>query len=205
MWIDPRQAEIRFGTLAETLLGNARLAITTQAKYRSYLDNHILPQWEDWPLILIFNSHMEIQGWVNELHDELAEPTVASVFALFSTIINVAVRARKIPAGPCQGIQVTSGIYHVEHRIATPVQALRAALRIRGSFGYSGFVLTLMDVYTGARWSELVGLQPYEYDEINKAIRVQQPLAEARGQLVKASRPKTPAGRRWIQLPPFLA
>ncbi|MFI0411602.1 transposase [Actinomadura sp. 3N508] len=38
-----------------------------------------------------------------QLHDELAESTVASVFASFSTIINVAVRARKIPASPAPG------------------------------------------------------------------------------------------------------
>lgn len=89
--------------------------------------------------------------------------------------------------------------------MATPAQFLRAAIRLHDSFGYAGFVLTLMDGYTGAHWSELVGLQPHEYDEINKAIRVQEPLAEARGTLTKAKRTKTPAGRRWGQLPPFLA
>jgi integrase len=190
---------------AEAWLASARLAITTQAKYRSYLDNHLLPQWEDWPLILIFNNHLEVQSWVSELHDELAEPTVASVFAMFSTVMNVAVRARKIPASPCQGVRVTSGEYEADRQVATPVQFLRAAVRLHGSFGYSGFVLALMDGYTGARWSELVGLQPHEYDEVNRAIRVMEPLAEAQGKIVKAKRTKSPAGKRWVQLPPFLA
>ncbi|TDD96782.1 hypothetical protein [Actinomadura rubrisoli] len=45
----------------------------------------------------------------------------------------------------------------------------------------------LLDGYTGARWSELVGRQPHEYDEINKAIRIAEPLAEARGRLVKVA------------------
>jgi integrase len=205
LWIDPAQAQTPFGIFAETWLRNIRLAITTQAKYRSHLDTHLLPQWEDWPLVVIFNHHLEIQGWVNELHDELAESTVASVFASFSTVMNVAVRARKIPASPCQGIRVTTGQDRPEHQVATPVQVLRAALRLHDSFGYRGFVLALLDAYTGARWSELVGQQPHEYDEINKAIRIAEPLAEARGRLVKAERPKTPAGKRWVQLPPFLA
>jgi integrase len=204
LWIDPQEAETLFGIFAEAWLANSRLAITTQAKYRSYLYNHVLPQWEDWQLILIFNNHLEIQGWVNELHDELAEPTVASVFALFSTIMNVAVRARKIPASPCHGVRVTTGEYEAERQVATPVQILRAAIRLHDSFGYPGFVLTLMDGYTGARWSELVGLQPHEYDEINKAIPVREPLVEAMGSMVKAKRTKTPAGKRWVQLPPFL-
>lgn len=204
LWIDPADAETPFGTFAEAWLRNVRLAATTRAKYRSFLDNHLLPQWEDWPLIVIFNHHLEIQGWVNELHDELAESSVASVFALFSTIMNAAVRARKIPASPCQGIRVTTGQDRPEHQVATPLQFLRAALRLHDSFGYSGFVLALMDGYTGARWSELVGQQPHEYDQINKAIWIKEPLTEAHGQVFKADRPKTPASKRWVQLPPFL-
>ncbi|WUI02846.1 tyrosine-type recombinase/integrase [Spirillospora sp. NBC_00431] len=127
------------------------------------------------------------------------------MFASLSTIMNVAVRARKIPASPCQGIRVTTGQGGPEHQVASPVQVLRAALRIHDNFGYRGFVLAVMNGYTGARWSELVGQQPHEYDEINKAIRIAEPLAEARGRLVKAERPKTRASKRWVQLPPFLA
>jgi hypothetical protein len=39
-------------------------------------------------------------------------------------------------------------------------------------------------------------------DQINKAIRVKEPLTEASGTLAKARRPKTPASKRWVQLPP---
>ncbi|MBV2364109.1 hypothetical protein ACFPZ0_06570 [Streptomonospora nanhaiensis] len=61
-----------------------------------------------------------------------------------------------------------------------------------------------MDASTGARWSELVGLQVEEYDEVNRAIVVRRPLRESGGRLAKASRAKTPAGKRWVQLPDFL-
>jgi integrase len=195
-WIDPDDAEIPFGEFTGDWLTAARPAINTEAKYRSYLKNHILPQWEDWPLILIFNHHLEVQGWVNELHDELAEPTVASIFALFSTIMNAAVRARKIPASPCQGIRVTTGDYEAERQLATPVQFLRAALRMHELAGYPGFVLTLMDGYTGARWSELISQKPGQYDEVNRQIPVRRPIREARGQIEEAPRPKSPASKR---------
>ncbi|KAB2341636.1 hypothetical protein F8566_40815 [Actinomadura rudentiformis] len=204
-WIDPDEGETRFADFAEHWLSVSRLAINTEAKYRSQLRNHILPQWEDWPLILIVNNHLEVQGWVNELHDSLAESTVASVFSLFSTIMNAAVRARKIPASPCQGIRVTSGGDEVERLVATPVQVLRAALRMADLAGYPGFVLTLMDAYTGARWSELISQWPGLYDRTNKQIPVRRPLREAGGQIEEAPRPKSPASKRWIQLPPFLA
>lgn len=52
--------------------------------------------------------------------------------------------------------------------------------------------------------SELTGLQAHEYDEVNHAIAIRQPLRETAGKLTKANRAKTPASKRWIQLPGFL-
>ncbi|MBB4930653.1 hypothetical protein F4561_001473 [Lipingzhangella halophila] len=203
-WIDPKEQEITFGEFAAQWWAQARLSDNTAAKYRSYLDAHILPAWKDWPLIAIFNNHLEIQGWVNRLHDELAEPSVASVFALFSTLCNTAVRARRIPANPCNGVRVSSGGYETDRQVATPVQVLRAAMRLHHTFGRAGFVLCLLNAYTGARWSELVALESHEYDEVNHAIPVRTPLQETAGRLKKAKRAKTPAGKRWIPLPGFL-
>lgn len=37
--------------------------------------------------------------------------------------------------------------------------------------GMSGFVVCLMDVYTGARWGELVGQQWHEYDAERRESR----------------------------------
>ncbi|MDA0565146.1 tyrosine-type recombinase/integrase [Streptomonospora sp. S1-112] len=205
IWIAPEDREIAFEIFAEQWMASARLADNTRAKYRCYLDAHILPKWGKWPLISIFNSHVDIQGWVSQLHEDLAEPSVSSVFALFSTICNSAVRARRIPANPCNGIRVTSGDYETERQVATPAQVLRAAMRLHHTCGRAGFVLCLLNGYTGARWSELAGLEPHEYDEVNRAIPVRTPLRETAGRVAKAKRAKTPAGKRWIQLPDFLA
>jgi hypothetical protein len=73
---------------------------------------------------------------------------VSSYFALFSTILNGAVWARMIPANPCNGVRVTNGEFDTERLVATPAQALRAAMRLYElGLGMSGFVLCLMDVY----------------------------------------------------------
>jgi integrase len=233
LWIDPRDGQTLFGEFVEDWLAavGPRLADGTVAKYRSHFDNQLLPQWETWPLIGIFNSYIEIEKWVSELHEDYAESTVSSIFATFSTLLNVAVRARMIPANPCYGLRVTSGEYELERLVASPVQVLRAAMRLyRSGLGLGGFTLCLMDAYTGARWSELVGQQIEEYDEINKAIAIRAPLKEVNGKLTKhgvgldeppppvvsrrqrpsrgpgrRGRPKTPAGTRWVNLPPSIA
>jgi hypothetical protein len=82
-----------------------RLELNTVAKYRSFLDNQLLPQWRAWPLVAIFNGYVEIERWLSELHEEFAESSVSSHFALFSTILNGAVRARMIPVNPCHGVR----------------------------------------------------------------------------------------------------
>lgn len=77
-------------------------------------------------------------------------------------------------------------------------------MRLGESFGHAGFVLTLLNFYTGARWSEQVGLGPHDYDALRRAIAVRAPLTEAGGHLHRRKRTKTPAGKRWVQLPAFL-
>jgi integrase len=236
MWIDPRDAETPFGEFAEEWFEavSPRLEPTTRTKYRSHLDNHLLPQWRAWPMIGIFNGYVEIEKWVFELHEEYAESSIASIFATFSTILNAGVRARIIPANPCYGVRVTKGAFEPDHLIASPVQALRGAMRLYESeMGLTGFTLCLADFYSGGRWGELVGQERHDYDEVNRAICVRYPLKEVNGKVFKggvdvtaaapsprpsvvqvtprrrkgkqAGRTKTPAGTRWIQLPPSIA
>jgi len=234
MWIDPRDAETLFGVFVEEWFQavSPRLGPGTAAKYRTVINTHLKPQWETWPMIGIFNSYVEIEKWVSELPEDYADSTVATIFATFSTILNAAVRSRLIPANPCFGIRVTSGEFTTERLVTTPVQVLRAAMRLyeRG-LGIRGFVLCLMDAYTGARWSELVGQQRHEYDSERRDIAIQQPLKEVAGKvfkgglpadyaderpapasIVRSKRPKskkgrtkTPAGTRQVELSPSIA
>ncbi|HXA62983.1 MAG TPA: hypothetical protein VNW94_27880, partial [Streptosporangiaceae bacterium] len=87
-------------------------------------------------------------------------------------------------------------------------RAVRMVDEVRDQYdtvGYPGFVLTLLDGYTGARWSELIAQKPGHYDRAGRRFPVRRPIREAAGKIEEAPRPKSPAGRRWIQLPPFLA
>ncbi|MEU4525719.1 hypothetical protein AB0F52_44215 [Amycolatopsis sp. NPDC024027] len=180
-------------------------------------------------MVAIFNGYVEIERWLSELHEDYAE---SSDFALFSTILNAAVRARMIPANPCNGVRVSKGEFDTERLVATPAQALRAAMRLYElGLGMSGFVLCLRDFYTGARWGELVGQQRHEYDSERRGIEIRTPLKEVGGKVYKGgrksddhhldgrqrpptrrgnSRPKngrtkTPAGTRFAAPPPGIA
>jgi hypothetical protein len=134
------RAETPFGEFALMWLEAVapRLEIGTVAKYRSVLSNHLLPQWEAWPLIGIFNAYLEIEKWVSELHEEYADSTLSSIFALFSMVMNAAAKERRIPASPCEGVRVTSGEYETDRLVATPVPVLRASMRLYGGPGVVG-------------------------------------------------------------------
>jgi hypothetical protein len=79
------------------------LAITTRDKCRTHLDVHLLPQWQDWSVIRIFNGYIEIEKWVSELHEDLTESTVASVFVTRS------------PAGDPSLVHFPRGTAHPVH------------------------------------------------------------------------------------------
>jgi len=95
MWINPRDAETRFGEFVEKWFEavSPRLEPGTAAKYRTVINTHLKPQWETWPMIGIFNSYVEIEKWVSELHEDYADSTVATIFATFP-------RSSTPPCGP---------------------------------------------------------------------------------------------------------
>jgi hypothetical protein len=98
LWLDPRSAEMPFGVFALEWFEavSPRLEPGTVAKYRMVLHNQLLPQWEAWPLIGIFNGYIEIEKWVSELHEDYADSTVSTIFATFSMIMKAAAKARCI-------------------------------------------------------------------------------------------------------------
>ncbi|WP_244162345.1 integrase [Amycolatopsis regifaucium] len=82
-----------------------------------------------------------------------------------------------------------SGEFEVEKLVATPAQALRASMRLYDSgLELAGFVLGLLDFYTGSRWGEQVGQQRHEYDSEARAIQIREPLKEIGGRLFKGGR-----------------
>ncbi|MCK2243661.1 MULTISPECIES: site-specific integrase [unclassified Crossiella] len=233
-WVDPRVAEMPFEDFAEECYESfvGRLSSTTASKYRIYLDAHLIPEWGEWSLIDIARSYMMIEKWVTALHEDYADSTVAAIFAYFSTILNKAEAAQIIPSNPCRHVRVTRG-FAVDHLVASPVQALRGAMRLYESpLGLSGFTLCLSAFFSGARWGELAGELRSEYDRDGQRIGITAPLKEVGGELTKRgvnaqdapdlaealaekSRPggakrrkkgraKTPTSVRWVQMPPSI-
>jgi hypothetical protein len=58
--------------------------------------------------------------------------------------------------------------------------------RHENELGLSGLMLGLLDGYNSARWGELAGQTPAEYEALRQAIAVFEPLEEVDGRLLKS-------------------
>lgn len=229
-WIDPKGARTTLAEFWEPFMAATSAALATRARYESHWRRHIKPKWGHVRLGDIATAHIEIRAWKNSLLEQgLAETTVASILQTFSAMMDMAEEARLILVSPCRKIK--TGLGYVPQRprlVAAPVQVLRAAMRLHQvrQRGFTDFVLCLVAFYAGTRWGEAVGQTRDEYDRVNKAIWVVEPLKEVGGHLSKGGRPltappvetrekrprsareggtKTPASTRWIHLPDWLA
>jgi hypothetical protein len=68
--------------------GAFRLEPSTAAKYRSVIDNQLLPQWRVRPMMGSSTVRWRLKSWVSELHEEYADSKVSTVFATFFTVMN---------------------------------------------------------------------------------------------------------------------
>lgn len=77
---------------------------TTSARDTSVMRNHVLKQWEAWPLGKI--DHLAIQTWITGLSQRLSPATIGECRRLMSGVMRSAVRNRLIAYNPCEDIRV---------------------------------------------------------------------------------------------------
>ena len=149
-WTDPRHAAVPFEDWAwQHFESKHNLRPSTRATDRSFLTNHVLPQFSHSAIGRI--SPVDVQRWINDLVDQgLAPKTVRHCYRVFAGIMTAAVTARLIPETPCRAIALPH-IPRTEQRFLTPdeVEALVA------SVGPWHAPLVFSAAYLGCRWGSL--------------------------------------------------
>lgn len=155
---DPRKARTPLGEFVPIFMDSQDVALNTVAKRRQLLKAHILPRWQYTPLCDI--DLLTAKAWAKEL--QCADSTKGHVMTLLSMILTAAVDGRYLLANPLfqRRIKKKSSAAIVKRTTsddevyAEPDEAYAISQRLEG-------VARLMldvDVYTGLRWGELVGL-----------------------------------------------
>jgi integrase len=201
---------------------------TTIAKYKYYVEGHILPQFQGRQLGSL--SFEEIEKWEAGITKQISargRPYARSVAvgarSLLITILGDAVHAKKLDWNPAERRRGRRGKVRVPGRTAstatqqtsnvlTPVQAVCLAERCALLSGRDvDFVMNIFAAWTGLRWGELIAVEGS--NPANAPLHIVKDglstyaldwqLRELGGEVRKA--PPKDGSYRVLDLPPFLA
>jgi integrase len=206
-WIDPARGEI---TLAAwwTLWwptqtkGRTRIEDWTQSQLRdeAMWRNHIAPTLGSYKLYEL--AWLEIQTWVNSLHDEnggpLAASSVTKCFQVLDRMLEAAKRDRRVPYNAAEGVRLpTIKKKHPEDR-RPPSYAQLWLIRQKLPDYFHALLIVAQE--TGLRFQELAGLRWCNVDFEGRRIHVREVLVEPRGKIKRKAYPKSDAGLRTVPL-----
>ena len=202
---------------------------TTRAKYKYFVEGHILPEFQGRQLGSL--TFEEIEAWNNAIPKRIsargrpyARSVATSARSVLITILGDAVHAGKIERNPAERRKGRRGRMRAKGRapsriaqestanVITPFQSLCLAERCALMSGRDiDFIMNVFAAWTGARWGELTAVEgwpgkdsPIQTRETGISTYALDWQLRELGGVVCKSAPKD-GSFRVLDLPPFLA
>jgi integrase len=195
-WRDPALAKIRFADWAEEYLdGAVHKRATTLYHDRSRLRNHILPVFGSMPLVAI--RPLDVRRFVEGLNTRMAPSTVRTVYGTLRAVLTSAVNADLLAVSPCRGVKLPAK-RPTDKRVLT----MEELHRLADVMPELDRPIVYLAAVTSMRYEEVAALRVGRLNFLSRtpSLAVVETVTEVGG----FEDVKTPAGRRTIQLPPFL-
>ena len=199
-YVSPHAGRMPFGVHARQWMESWNTEATTSARDVSVMRNHVLKQWEAWPLGKI--DHLAVQTWVSGLSPGLSPATVGECRRLMSGVMRSAVRNRLIAYNPCEDIRVPKRRKQDHDEQVIERVTFRSKLLPAVPDRYRGLVAVAGGA--GLRWGEAAGLCADAVDLDAGRLRVIRTVVEVAGHTSFKGYPKSAAGRRSVPLPAWL-
>ena len=171
-----------------------KVRASSHQSYRGYIDNHITPNIGSIPLEKLttmdlqkFYRKLLAKGRVERKEAEkqpkgLSAKTVRNINQVISSAMDFAVAQKIIPENPCKAVALPK----VEHKEmqTIPAEQLQAFLQEAKATGV--YEMYYIELATGLRRGELLGLKWTDIDWNNGIIKVRRQVARVDGQIVEA-------------------
>lgn len=192
-WIDPALARITVGEWATRWLDSQlQLKPLTRERYKMIVKVQVRPTWEKVKLAEV--THADVVTWVARLQaDGYAAATIRQAHRVFSLMLSLAVRDRRLSYNPAEGVRLPRAT-RKEPLFLTHEQVDRLA---EACTGYELFIRLL--AYTGLRWGEATALQVKRLDLIRRRLEVVRSAVDL-GRDIGYGTPKTHQ-RRSVPIP----
>ena len=162
--------------------------------YRGYIDNHIKPNIGKIPLNQL--SSLELQkfykkllgsGRVKRLESQkqpkgLSAKTVRNINQVISSALDLAKEQKLISSNPTDSCALPK----VEHKEMQTIPAEDLAKFLREARASGVYEMYYIELATGLRRGELLGLKWSDIDFTNRVIRVQRQVARINGEIIEA-------------------
>ncbi len=197
-YTDPRLGRTRLeGWLAEWQATRTNLSPQTRLRDEASIRNHVIPTFGSVAIGRLQPVH--VARWVADLDAKgLAPATTRKAYQLLAAALSDAVDNGLIPMSPCRNVKLPK-ITTSAMRVLEPAETKALA----GVIDERYRAMVLAAAYTGLRFGELAALRTGHFDALRRTVRVEESLAEVRGQfLIKP--PKSDASRRTVSVPAFV-
>lgn len=173
-----------------------RAGETTMERNDGAWRNHVEPHFGSWPLRSI--GYLDVDEWVGALTKKTGTPTITKAFQMLDRMMAAAVRDRRLPHNPCDGVKLPRLTpKHPDDQMPPTYDQLAD---VRSHIPEHYHVMLLVAEETGLRWGELVGLRRHCLRFEDRTIQVREVIIEVRGTAKRKSYPKSTAGSRSVPL-----